>query len=170
MTLDDYFAQTDWSDLYATDPDAVRAICQAAQSVAAATILELGSHRGLSAAALALACPAATVTAVDLGDEVPPEVRLAHYAAAGVQVVDVLASSGDYLRDCQPVDVIFHDSIHGSRAVPEYFLAWQKCRRVLAVHDWEQIDGGAVLAAIGPASSVVHTDRRGRQTAILFKP
>lgn len=169
MNIHDYLLATDWSDLYATDPTAVWAICKAAQMVEASTIVELGSHRGLSAAALALACPGATVTAIDLGDEVPREVRLAHYAATGVTVADVQMSSADFLRDCEPADVIFHDSIHGPSAVPEYLAAWDKCRKVLAIHDWEQIDGGAFEAAVKPSKVMTHTDARGRQTAILWR-
>jgi predicted O-methyltransferase YrrM len=167
MTLDEYIATIDWSDLYSTDPMAVRAICMAAASVSPATILELGSHRGLSAAALSLACPSATVTAVDLGDEVPPEVRIAHYGSVGVPVVDVRASSADYLAACGEFDVIFHDSIHGESAIEEYRAAWAKTRKILAIHDWEQVNRDIGLDP--PREQIAHIDRRGRITAILWK-
>lgn len=168
MTLDEYIAATDWSDIYSTDPGAVRAICMAAASVSPATILELGSHRGLSAAALSLACPWASVTAVDLGDEVPPEVRIAHYDVIGVPVVDVQCSSAEYLARCGEYDVIFHDSIHGEAAIDEYLAAWAKTRKILVVHDWEQVNRDIGL---GPPQreQLVHIDTRGRITAMLWK-
>ena len=168
MTHDEYIASADWSDLYSTDSGAVRAICMAAASVSPATILELGSHRGLSAAALSLACPWATVTAVDLGDEVPPEVRIAHYDAIGVTVVDVQCSSADYLASSGEFDVIFHDSIHGEAAIDEYRAAWAKTRKILAIHDWEQVNRDIGLDP-PPREQIAHIDSRGRITAILWK-
>lgn len=169
MNLEQYLASTDWSDPYTTDRGAVLAICEAAIQVSPATILELGSHRGLSAAALAIACPWATVTAVDLADEVTPAVRVAHYDLVGAAVVDVRSTSGDYLLTCELFDVIFHDSIHGPAAVPEYALAWQKCRKLLAIHDFEQVDGQRFLEAARPRRHSIHADGRGRQTALLWK-
>jgi protein-L-isoaspartate O-methyltransferase len=168
VTLDEYIAATDWSDLYSTAPGAVRAICMAAASVSPATILELGSHRGLSAAALSLACPWATVTAVDLGDEVPPEVRTAHYDSVGVPVVDVQCSSAEYLARCGEFDVIFHDSIHGEAAIDEYRAAWAKTRKILAIHDWDQVNRDIGLEP-PPREHLGHVDARGRITAILWK-
>jgi len=168
MTLEEYIAATDWSDLYSTDPGAVRAICMAAASVSPATILELGSHRGLTAAALSLACPWASVTAVDLGGEVAPEVRIAHYDSIGVPVVDVQCSSAEYLARCGECDVIFHDSIHGEAAIDEYLAAWEKTRKILVVHDWEQVNRDIGLDP-PMREQIAHFDARGRITAILWK-
>lgn len=168
MTLDEYIAATDWSDLYATDPGAVSAICREARAENPATILELGSHRGLSAAALSLACPAASVVAVDLADEVPPSVRIEHYRRVGVPVADVQASSAEYLAGCEEFDVIFHDSIHGEAAVPEYLAAWAKARKMLAIHDWEQVKSEIDFSP-APSGKLMHIDGRGRITLIMWK-
>jgi predicted O-methyltransferase YrrM len=169
--LDAYLSRYDDSHRYATARDALRHICRAAAAVEPSLIVELGSWRGASAIALAIACPAAHLLSVDGGHEVPASERAARFAEAGVAATCLSSSSGLWLAQAEPyaADVIYHDAEHGPTAAPEYLRAWQVCRQLLAVHDWERVPGGSLLDQMQPASHMIHTDARGRQTLLAWR-
>ena len=78
-TIDDSHPMTTWKghiQMLAT----VASKCQ--------TILELGSHRGLSTAAMALAAPTARIVSVDLCDTVWYEERVELWNSIGLRTID----------------------------------------------------------------------------------
>lgn len=104
-------------------------------------ILELGSHAGISTAAIALAAPASKITSVDLCDTVQEAMRLVYWAANGVTNITPVAGTAEgFLRTCLPgqFDVVFHDAVHGPSAFSEY-LACVEITRILFIHDFEQL-------------------------------
>jgi hypothetical protein len=117
-------------------------ICEACAD-SSGTILELGSHAGISAAAIAMAAPQASVIAVDLCDTVPELNRVSYWFGLRLQnITPVRAEAGQYLRDAETLgltyDVIFHDARHGESVVGEYVLAASLCA-TLIIHDFEQL-------------------------------
>jgi predicted O-methyltransferase YrrM len=106
-------------------------------------ILELGSHRGFSTAAMALAAPGARVVAVDLCDTVPQETRVAYWKNFGIRnIFPVWDDAAAYLARCkragETFDLVFHDAVHGDAAAAEY-VACAEIADILAIHDWEQL-------------------------------
>jgi predicted O-methyltransferase YrrM len=104
-------------------------------------ILELGSHAGISTAAIALAAPASKITSVDLCDTVQEAMRLVYWAANGVTNITPVAGTAEgFLRTCLPgqFDVVFHDAVHGPAAFTEY-LGCAEITRILFIHDFEQL-------------------------------
>jgi predicted O-methyltransferase YrrM len=106
-------------------------------------ILELGSHAGISTAALAIAAPESTVVSVDLCDTVPEEHRRAYWHVLGLENVEpVRDDAGRFLRQSQLLlenwDFVFHDAAHGEAVMPEYLTAAGLTAR-LAIHDFEQL-------------------------------
>ena len=69
MTWEEFLAAVDDSHRHTTCREHIALICR--EAAQCQTILELGSHAGVSAAAIAMAAPGAVVTSVDLCDEVP---------------------------------------------------------------------------------------------------
>lgn len=107
------------------------------------SILELGSHRGISTAALALAAPDAEVVSVDLCDTVPEGDRVAFWASHGIKnIVPIKDSAAAYLSRClmagERFDLVFHDAVHGDAAAAEY-VACAEIADIVAIHDWEQL-------------------------------
>lgn len=137
-------------------------------------ILELGSHAGLSTAALAIAAPQSTVVSVDLCDTVPESHRVAYWDTIGLENIQpVQADAGRFLRDCQlglePWDVIFHDAVHGEAALPEYMTAAGMCS-ILAIHDFEQLRPASQEQVASRFVSVATSDdTRGRRLFVGWK-
>lgn len=130
--------EVDDSHTMTTSKKHLALLCAAVQGQAW-NILELGSHVGISAAAMALAAPAAKVTAVDLCDTVPEAARVAYWAALGVgNITPVAGSAADFLSTCYPgqYSFIFHDAVHGPAAFLEY-LGCCEIASGLAIHDYE---------------------------------
>ena len=126
-------------------------------------ILELGSHAGLSTAAMALAAPVSTITAVDLCDTVSEAMRTTYWATLGLTNIEpVAASAGDFLSSCLPgqFDFIFHDAVHGPAAFFEY-LGCAEITSGLAIHDYEQLPA-EMQAAIEAKFSHTATDADGK--------
>lgn len=137
------------------------------------TILEVGNHMGYSAAALALAAPKSTVTAVDLCDTVQQCTRVDYWASVGVTNIQPVASPAiNFLAGCVPggFDFIFHDAVHGPAAFSEYMGFADVASKVLALHDFEQIDTAmqdAVKAKF--ASFTEDADHMGRVLFVGYK-
>lgn len=142
MTWQDYIDGIDDSDPMTTAREHIADLCRI---VAGRDwrVLELGSHVGLSAAALAIAAPESTIVSVDLCDTVPEAKRVDYWRLLKLDNIQpVKADAGRFLRESQlhlePWDFIFHDAIHGEAALPEYLTAAGLCS-VLAIHDFEQL-------------------------------
>lgn len=106
-----------------------------------ATVLELGSHAGLSVAAMALAAPEARFISVDLCDTVPEAARVAHWADIGLtNITAVAGDAGKYLAGCtaDSYSMVFHDAIHGPDAFREY-LRCAVVAKIVVIHDFEQL-------------------------------
>lgn len=174
MTFDEYMAAYDDSNPWVTARDSVWLMATVAKYLNAQSVLELGAYQGHSAIAFGLACPTALITAVDLADTIPANVRKARYASFGLNnVIDVTADAGSYIKMFSPrsVDVVFHDACHGLTVIPEYVTAWQIARKLLVIHDWEQTkDIGEQLLSqvIAPESKSIywHKDQKNRVTLL----
>jgi hypothetical protein len=170
MTYDEYLSLVDDSHPMTTSRGHIADICEACAG-SAGTILELGSHAGISAAAIAMAAPQATVIAVDLCDTVPELNRVSYWFGLRLKnITPVPADAGQYLRDAVAngltYDVIFHDAQHGESVVGEYVLAASLCA-TLIIHDWEQLSPASqaeVAQCFGKWTST--PDRQGRELFI----
>lgn len=141
-----------------TDRRHIRMLCEAVAGLEW-RILELGSHAGLSAAAMALAAPRSTITAVDLCDTVAEAMRAVYWASLGVDNIrPVAASAGDFLTTCArgQFDFVFHDAVHGPAAFFEY-LGCAEIASGLAIHDYEQLPR-EMQVAIESKFSITKTD------------
>ena len=142
MTYKEYLRGVDCSHQMTTAPEHIAALCEVVAGMNW-EILELGSHAGISTAALALAAPEANVVSVDLCDTITEAVRVEYWQTLGI--ANIKPMSGDaweFLRWCQTgiiyCDFIFHDAAHGDGVLREYTLA-ASMTKVLAIHDWEQL-------------------------------
>lgn len=168
MTYLEYLAGIDDSHQMTTAREHIAEVCRLATG--AASVLELGSHAGLSTAAIALAVPSATVVSVDLCDTVPEAHRLRYWEEVGVAgtIQAVSGDAGAYLAQSEARgdhwDVIFHDARHGDGAVDEYLACARIADRV-AIHDWDQLSADA-RCRVSQAFKVFvlpDADSRGRQ-------
>jgi len=166
MTYQDFLAAVDDGHEMTTAREHIAELCKLAASIVGGRIVELGSHAGISAAALALASPTSTVVSVDLCDTIGEQERVAYWESLGLRnIVPAKCSAREYLDGMgEKVDMIFHDADHGERAVIEYLLAAGVCD-TLAIHDWEQLSPGSqsqVVEKFG-RSWLPRPDSRGRQ-------
>ena len=173
MNYAEYLSLVDDSHPMTTSRGHIAEICQACAG-SAGSILELGSHAGISAAAIAMAAPRAKVIAVDLCDTVPERNRVAYWFGLRLQnITPVRADAGQYLRDAVAIgltyDVIFHDARHGESVVGEYVLAASLCA-TLIIHDFEQLSHEShQRVALLFASFTTSVDKKGRMLFIGHK-
>lgn len=150
-----------------TDKKHIAQLCQLVEGKSW-RILELGSHAGLSAAAMALAAPLSKLTAVDLCDTIPESARVSFWKSIGVDNIQPVAEpADDYLNACptSEFDFVFHDADHGAEAFFEY-LRCSQVARIVAIHDFEQLPEPMREAVSAKFSSVsTNADGRGR---VLF--
>lgn len=142
MTWQDYLASVDDSHQMTTAREHIAELCRLVEG-RELRVLELGSHAGISAAAMAIAAPESTVVSVDLCDTMPEESRVEYWSLLGVENIQPITDdAGRFLRQSQvslePWDLIFHDAVHGDTAWHEYLTASGICS-VLAIHDFEQM-------------------------------
>lgn len=165
MTYQEFLAEVDDSHSMTTAREHIAEVCREAAGIDGGRIVELGSHAGISTAAIALASPQSTIVSVDLCDTVGESERVAYWKSLGVKNIrPVAGSSRDYLAGlADKVDLIFHDADHGERAVGEYLLAAGLCA-TLAIHDWEQLCFQSQFSICERFSSEwwSHPDARGR--------
>jgi predicted O-methyltransferase YrrM len=158
----DYVDSIDDSHPMTTDRKHIRMLCEAVEGQAW-RILELGSHEGRSAAAMAWAAPRSTITAVDLCDTVSEAMRAVYWATLGItNIKPVAASAGDFLLSCQrgQYDFVFHDAAHGPTAFFEY-LGCAEIASGLAIHDFELLPA-EMQAAVASKFSNTSTDADGK--------
>lgn len=165
MTWQEYLAKVDDSHQMTTSREHLAELCAVAEGCE--SILELGSHAGISTAALALAAPRAEVVSIDLCDTVPEADRVRYWSSLGITNIKPTKSAAmDYLspaaRLLPDFDLIFHDAAHGDAVVGEYLLCLTLAK-TLAIHDWEQISHGNQKSIASACQSWSETyDRRGR--------
>lgn len=140
MNYLEFLAGVDDSHPMTTAVQHIEVLCRYAKL--ATSILELGSHAGISAAAMALANPHATIVSVDLCDTVNEQHRIAYWQSLGIASIHPVAgSAGDYLKTSPRFGMVFHDAVHGDAAMPEYKLCVDLCD-ILAIHDFEKLSQG----------------------------
>ena len=173
MTWESFLASIDDSHQMTTARGHIADLCRIVQGQDW-RILELGSHAGLSTAALAIAAPQSTVVSVDLCDTVPESHRVAYWETVGIDNIQpIQADAGRFLRECQlglePWDFIFHDAVHGEAALAEYLTAAGLCS-ILAIHDFEQLAASS-QAQVSSRFRFVSTsdDSRGRRLFVGWK-
>lgn len=167
MNYVEFLDQSDFSNPMTTARKHIELLCLlvAGKSL---RILELGSHKGISAAAIALASPESTVTAVDKCDTVPESARVEFWSGLGItNITPVSEVAGVFLLKSQPgdFDLIFHDAVHGPAAYIEY-LGCAEIAPIVAIHDWDQLPE-VLREAVAKKFSRTETDadEKGR---ILF--
>ena len=174
MTYEEYLTGIDDSHQMTTDRDHIALLCEIVSGKEGGRLLELGSHAGLSTAALAIAAPESTVVSVDLCDTICEADRVAYWTLLGIENIQPVESdAGRFLercRDLEPWDFIFHDAAHGDAVLPEYLKAADLCN-VLAIHDWEQLSEVSQNAIRSRFKVVIesHRDLRGRQMFVGIK-
>jgi len=146
MTWQEYLATADYSHHMTTAREHIAELCEIVQG-REWRVLELGSHAGISTAAMAIAAPESTIVSVDLCDTMPEASRAAYWETLGVANIQPVADdAGRFLRDCQlhldSWDLIFHDAAHGDAVLPEYLTA-AGITSILAIHDWEQLSSSS---------------------------
>ena len=170
MTYEEYLRGVDCSHQMTTAPEHIAALCEVVAGMNW-EILELGSHAGISTAALALAAPQASVVSVDLCDTIPLALRAAYWKTLGIGNIESFAADAwEYLKWSQANrdswNLIFHDAAHGDGVLHEYTLA-ASMTKVLAIHDWEQLSPtsqAAVFQCFGKWSAT--PDAQGRELFI----
>lgn len=164
----DFVDSLDDSHPMTTDRKHIRMLCEAVEGKSL-QILELGSHEGRSAAAMAWAAPGSTITAVDLCDTVSEAMRATYWATLGLtNIKPVAASAGDFLSACLPgqFDFVFHDAVHGPPAFFEY-LGCAEITSGLAIHDYEQLPA-EMQEAITAKFSHTATDADGKGRVLFM--
>ena len=160
MTYEEYLRGVDCSHQMTTAPEHIAALCEVVAGMNW-EVLELGSHAGISTAALALAAPESNVVSVDLCDTIPEAVRADYWSTLGItNIRPVAGDAWEFLRWCQQKniawDFIFHDAAHGDGVLHEYTVA-ASMTRVLAIHDWEQLSPSSRAAVSQRFSKSVAT-------------
>jgi len=161
ITCEKYLETVDDSHQMTTSKVHLAVLAKEAKGVK--SVLEIGSHVGISAAVMALANPSATVVSVDLCDTVPQDQRVAYWESLGVRnVTPVAASARDYLPTAPRFGLVFHDAVHGDGAMPEY-LRCVDVADVVAIHDFEQLspDNRSLIEDMFPEHECT-PDGRGR--------
>jgi predicted O-methyltransferase YrrM len=169
MTYREFLASVDDGHEMTTAREHIAELCHLAAAIRGGKIVELGSHAGISTAALAMASPTSEIVSVDLCDTIREQERVSYWESLGLKnITPVACSAREYLDGMtEQVDMIFHDADHGERALPEYLAAGAKCK-TLAIHDWEQLS----LASRSAVRSLFATwlwpkpDARGRHLHI----
>lgn len=141
MTWREYLATVDDSHQMTTAKEHIALLCEIAEQCE--NILELGSHAGISTAAIALAAPKAQVVSVDLCDTVPQADRVRYWDGLGIKnIVPESCTASQYLaavdKHLPDFDLVFHDAAHGDGVMPEYEIC---CRiaKTVAIHDFDQL-------------------------------
>lgn len=159
-TAHDYLDSVDFSHPMTTARRHIEMICGLAYGK---TVLELGSHAGISATAIAMA--GGIVTSIDLCDTVSEQQRIDYWRLHGVEITPWAGTAAAYLEHCEKFDIIFHDAMHGDRAFGEYMACANICG-TLVIHDFEQLStAGQVALKACTASSIEDADHLGR---VLF--
>ena len=172
MTWNEYVASVEDSHPMTTARQHIAELCEI---VAGKDwrILELGSHAGISAAALAIAAPESTIVSVDLCDTMTQETREEYWRLLGVENIQPVQDDAkrflwESVLHLEAWDFIFHDAVHGEAALNEYLTAAAICD-ILAIHDFEQL-GSTSRAEVRSRFYFYSesTDDRGRTLFVGF--
>lgn len=159
----------DYRHNWFTDAEHIVEVYQVAKEYAGGRALEIGSFRGHSTLALALA--GLDVTSYDF-DRKTAHVREGLLKRYG-QPVHFLNKDGFHELD-RPgsYDVVMQDADHGDHIRLELEVFWDlkvKPVGMLIVHDVNLLNLAALVAAISPEAALVTVDGRGRQMAYFRK-
>ena len=140
-------------------------------------ILEIGSYKGHSTVALALAARPnkGYVISVDLCDATPEADRVNYWNSLKIYNISPYAMSSKEYLEMKPemiYDFIFHDADHGDHIIPELITCWSRLSRygILAVHDFDCLsDKEGFINLISPRSVSVTADDRGRELGVFYK-
>lgn len=107
-------------------------------------MVEFGSYYGYSTAAFALSSPSSQIISVDLSDHISEQTRINTWHSLGIHniVPYTMSTSQFLLQNKNSYDVIFHDAVHGPKAIPEYIECVNRTD-CLVIHDFEQISDEA---------------------------
>jgi predicted O-methyltransferase YrrM len=170
MNWNKYVKNIDDSHQMTTDKKHIHKLCDLVNGYSY-KILELGSHAGISTAALALASPNSTVDSVDLCDTIPQHARVSYWNSLGIKNITPFACSAEqFLNQTNTYyDFIFHDAVHGSKAMNEYIQCSNICN-ILAIHDFEQLSKlEQDIVSTKFKSHLIDIDLKGRMLFIGFK-
>lgn len=166
----DFVNNIDDSHQMTTDKNHIKKLCELVYSFNY-KILELGSHAGISTAALALASPTSTIDSVDLCDTIPEYVRVDYWKSLDINNIKPFSCSADMFlqNNTNYYDFIFHDAVHGYRAMNEYITCSNKCD-ILAIHDFEQLSNSDQQIIVSQFKyHILDTDHKNRMLFIGFK-
>lgn len=178
LTDKEIIESQDFLHPYTTSKDHVLWLYELAMEVGARNICELGSYKGISTVALALAAKQndGFVISVDLCDEIQTVDRVRYWTPLGLMrhIFPYRGSSMEFLQKYEgKLDFIFHDSHHGDAIIPELVTAWELLNPggILAVHDYEQIVRSKWFeeSFIADGLKKVMEDERGRYLAAFKK-
>ena len=159
-SVSSYLDAANFSNHMTTSRRHVEMICDLSRGK---TVLEIGSHVGISSTAIALA--GGIVTSVDLCDTISEQDRVAHWTLHGVTITPWAGAAEAYLENCGKFDVVFHDARHGECALSEYLACADICS-TLVIHDFEQLSPAGQATVVSRTSeNVTDADERGR---VLF--
>lgn len=170
MNWTDYIDQIDDSHQMTTNKEHIRKLCNLVANQKY-KILELGSHAGISTAGLALASPESSIDSVDLCDTIPEGRRVSFWSSFGIKNITPFGCSAQsFLQtNVHHYDFIFHDAMHGSRALNEYLFCCNICD-ILAIHDFEQLSGSEQEQVISKFKyHLLDSDPKGRVLFIGWK-
>lgn len=181
MTKDEQIIRNqDFSFTAATAADHIVELYNAAIENSSKKILELGSYKGHSGIALALAAKRNNgfFCSVDLCDEISQEDRINYWINCEESIIEyifpVSAAATPYLsgEDIPEYDFIFQDAGHGDCMLPELYLCWSKTQKggIFAMHDFDVItDQQGFIKNLNPRKYIVSKDNIGRELAIFYK-
>jgi len=159
-------SRLDYSHTWVTAPDHIFDIWHYAQDYAGENALEIGSFQGHGAYALSLA--QLRVRSCD-----PDPQHLFTRQQLCPRVEFALTAGADELLDETAYAVVFHDSYHGERVVPEILLYWQRKLTpggLLIVHDTDQFNLANFVDKLGRPAYRNTLDSRKRGLGFFWKP
>jgi predicted O-methyltransferase YrrM len=165
-----YLNDVDDSHTMTTDKKHIAMLCDIVENKEY-SILELGSYLGISTAALALASPKSSIIAVDLCDHIPNSYRINYWDNLGIKNIKAVQQYAQafLINTNSNFDFIFHDAVHGNRAINEYLLCSEKTK-ILAIHDFEHLSVEYQNKISGLFSNtIIDTDTKNRQLFIGLK-
>lgn len=155
----------DYGHKWTTAPDHICDIYQYAKDYAGETAVEIGSFYGHGTLALHLA--KLKVKACD-----PDKSTLPVRQAACPDAEFVNCTGQQELENPTQYAVVFHDSYHGNRVIPELVGYWNKkiiVGGLLIVHDVDQLNMARFLGNIGNPVHRITFDKLGRGLGFFWK-
>lgn len=174
-----FLMNQDYSHAYTTPLEHILDIYNEVLIRKPASIMELGTYRGLASIAMARAQKKAGIKpAVETFDtQRHPELLFEPGITSGIFLhisPSLKALCREYCRHWATYNFIFHDSVHAHQAVPEYHIAWHcvKSGGCLCIHDWNQVKEYefGILETFGFPQYRINKHRDGRELIFITKP